>query len=87
VAVSAVTHNGYFPAHTYDANDSYHVDAETAPQFANQAYWNDAVTPSQPTEPTKPLSYTAWNSAMKNIYGQLHISYKKTTHVFRASGS
>ncbi len=63
------------------------MDKEAPPVFTNKEYWDDCVTPSNNKNRTKCLTYNAWNGAMKKAYAALNLTYKKTTHVFRSSGS
>jgi len=65
----------------------YHIDHEAVPEFDEQRYWHECLTPTNFKRKTTPLSYNSWNGAMKKAYAELNLSYKKTTHVFRSSGS
>jgi len=64
----------------------YHIDHEAVPEFDEQRYWHECLTPTNFKRKTTPLSYNSWNGAMKKAYAELNLSYKKTTHVFRSSG-
>jgi len=64
----------------------YHLDHEAVPEFDEQRYWHECLTPTSSKRKNTPLSYNSWNGAMKKAYAELNLSYKKTTHVFRSSG-